>query len=434
MNWFFRNLRLLLIAVLLALSVWVSAVTSADPDEVHNYIHPVQLEIIGQDPSLVIVGSLPTQVSISLRAPRSIWTLLDSSDGQVRAILDLSGLQTGEHTVKIQPQVKTQPVRVVSVSPERLKFKLEPLETVTLPIQLSLRGEPAVGYEAGIPKLDATQAIISGPESQIKQVERVQVDLSIAGVRQDIQTNQALRILDINGKVVTGLTFLPENIQIALPITQQGGYRDIAVKVNVRGQQAGGYRVTNISVFPPILTVYSKNPAIVNDLPGYVETEPLNLNGESQNVDTHLNLNLPSGVTIVGEQTVQVQVGIAAIEGSLSLNGIPVEIMGLGPNLAVQISPGLVDVILTGPLPLLDKLTPGDIKFVVDLTGLTSGTHQATPQALILIADIRVQSINPGTIEVSIIPGVYGSPTVTSIPALTPILTPTLTPTPTRKP
>ncbi|MEI7849415.1 MAG: CdaR family protein [Chloroflexota bacterium] len=434
MNWFFRNLRLLLIAVLLALSVWVSAVTSADPDEVHNYIHPVQLEIIGQDPSLVIVGSLPTQVTISLRAPHSIWTLLDSSDGQVRAILDLSGLQTGEHTINIQPQVKTQPVRVVSVSPESLKFKLEPLETVTLPIQLSLRGEPAIGYEAGTPKLDATQAIISGPESQIKQVERVQVDLSIAGVRQDIQTTQALRILDINGKVITGLTFLPENIQIALPITQQGGYRDIAVKVNVRGQQAGGYRVTNISVFPPVLTVYSKNPAFVNDLPGYVETEPLNLNGESQNVDTHLSLNLPSGVTIVGEQTVQVQVGIAAIEGSLSLNGIPVEITGLGPNLAVQISPGLVDVILTGPLPLLDKLTPGDIKFVVDLSGLTNGTHQATPQAIILIADIRVQSINPGTIEVSIIPGVFGSPTVTSIPDLTPTLTPTLMPTSTRKP
>ena len=424
MKWLLRNISLLFLALILSLAVWVSAVTSADPDEVRDYPHPVQLEIIGQDPRLVIVGTVPSQVSISLRAPRSVWNSLNSSDGQVRAILDLSGLQTGDHSLSIQPQVKIQPVRVMAINPQNLQITLEPLATINLPVQLSLRGEPAVGYEAGTPKILPAEAIISGPESQIKQVTHAQVDLSIAGVRQDIQTTLPLRILDAEGNPVTGLTTNPESIQLSLPVTQQGGYRDIAVKVNVRGQQAGGYRVTNISVFPPVLTVYSKNPAIVKDLPGYVETEPLNLNGESQNVDTHLNLVLPPGVTIVGEQTVQVQVGIAAIEGSLSLTGIPVEVIGLGPLMGAHISPGQVDVIVTGPLPLLDKLTPGDIKFVVDLTGLTPGTHQATPQAEILITDIRVQSINPGTIEVIIIPGVLDTPT--------PSPTPSLTPTPTR--
>ena len=122
----------------------------------------------------------------------------------------------------------------------------------------------------------------------------------------------------------------------------------------------------------------------------------------------------------------QVQVEISAIEGSLSLTGIPVEVTGLGPGLTSHMSPGLVDVILTGPLPLLDKLTPNDIKFIVDLTGLDSGTHQATPQAQILISDIKVQSLNPASIEVTISTG----------NSLTPSPSPTIsaTPTPTRKP
>ena len=143
-------------------------------------------------------------------------------------------------------------------------------------------------------------------------------------------------------------------------------------------------------------------------------------------------LTLPPGVSVVGEQTVHVQVGIAAIEGSLSLSGIPVEVIGLAPGLGAQISPGTVDVILTGPLPLLDKLTPGDIRFVVDLTGLESGTHQATPQPQILITDIRVQSLNPGTIEVVI--GLIGPSTPTPTATLTPAATLLPIHTPTRNP
>jgi YbbR domain-containing protein len=150
------------------------------------------------------------------------------------------------------------------------------------------------------------------------------------------------------------------------------------------------------------LTVYSTELSRVNDLPGFVETQPLNLNGASQDIETRLGLNLPAGISVVGEQTVHVQAGIAAIEGSLSLNNMRVEIVGLAAGMQAFISPQTVDVIFTGPLPLLDKLSAGDIKIVVDLTGLAAGTHQLTPQAQIIINDVQLQSINPATIEVII--------------------------------
>lgn len=422
MKWFFRNFRTLVLALVLALAVWVSAVTAADPDEVRTYPRPITLEIIGQDPGLVIVGSVPDKVSITLRAPHSNWNELIASDDQVRAILDLSGLGAGEHILEIQPQVKVRPVQVISISPQSLKVNLEPLDTKSLPIELAVRGEPAIGYLAGAVTLKPRETVISGPESQIKRVARVLVELNIAGLRQDVQSSLPVRMVDGSGQTINGLTVNPETVQVNLPITQQGGYRDIAVKPVLRGQVAGGYRLTSISVYPPVLTVFSENPAIVADLPGIVETEPLNLNGESQNIDTRLKLTLPQGVRVVGEQTVQVQVGIAAIEGSLSLSGIQIEVIGLAPGLEAHISPAMVDVILTGPLPLLDKLTPGDVKFVMDLTGLEIGTHQAAPQARILIAEIRVQSLNPGTIEVII--SQSGTPAPTKTPSPTPSPTP----------
>ncbi len=426
MNWLIRNVRIFFLALVLSLAVWVSAVTAADPDEVQAYPRPIPIEIIGQDPGMIIVGAIPDDITLVLRAPRSVWDQLSSTENAVRAVMDFSGLGAGQHTVKIQVQVRVGPVRIVSVTPQSVDLTLEPLATKTFPINLALTGEIAIGYQTGTPVLDSAQAVISGPASLLGQVDHVTADLSITGARQDVFTAARLRTLDAEGQLVSGLTVNPESVQVQLPISQQGGYRDIAVKVVVRGQVAGGYRLTNISVYPPVLTIYSTDPKLVNTLPGYVETEPLNLNGVSQNIETRLGLNLPAGISVVGEQTAQVQVGISPIEGSLSLNFMPVEMIGLGEGLEAQISPQTVDVILTGPLPLLDKLTAGDVKIVVDLTGLAAGVHQLTPQAQIIIADVKLQSINPATIEVII------ALTGTLEPALT--ITPTVTPTVTPKP
>jgi YbbR domain-containing protein len=425
MNAFLRNLRTLLLAFVLALAVWVSAVTSADPDVVRAYPRAIPLEIVGQDPSLVIVGTVPDRINLSLRAPNSVWEQLNTADEPVRAVMDLSGMAEGQHHVDIQVQVRVQPARIVSIAPQTVDLTLETLATKTFPVNLALTGEPAVGYKTGTASISPTEVTVSGPQSALMQVQMVRADLNITGLRQDAQVALPLRLLDAAGQPVSGLTSNPESAQVHLPITQQGGYRDIAVKVVVHGQVADGYRLTNISVYPPVLTVYSGDPHLVNTLPGYVETEPLNLNGVSQNIETRLGFNLPSGISVVGEQTAQVQVGISAIEGSLSLNNMTVEVLGLADGLQAHISPPTVDVILTGPLPLLDKLTAGDVKIIVDLTGLTVGIHQLTPQAQIIIADVKIQSVNPATIEVTIAP---------ASGALTPSRTPTLTPTPTATP
>jgi YbbR domain-containing protein len=403
-KWFIRNLSTLALALVLAIAVWISAVTAADPDEMRLYPQTIPLEIVGQDPGLVITSSIPDKISLTLRAPRSVWDKLSTTQDKARAVMDLSGLSAGQHQVTVQVQVTMRPVRIVSISPETVDLTLEPIATKTFPVKLSISGETAVGYQADAAVMNPKEVIVSGPVSLLAQVASIQADLSIAGMRQDVQASLPLHALGANGVTVNGLAVNPENALVHIPITQQGGYRDIAVKVLVHGQVAGGYRLTNISVFPPVLTVYSSQPSLVTDLPGFVETKPLNLDGASQDIDTGLGLNLPAGISAVGEQTVQVQVGIAAIEGSVSLNNMKVEIIGLADGLQAHISPESVDLILAGPLPLLDKLSARDVKIIVDLTGLTAGTHQLTPQAQIIINDVQIQSINPATIEVILSP------------------------------
>ena len=110
----------------------------------------------------------------------------------------------------------------------------------------------------------------------------------------------------------------------------------------------------------------------------------------------------PEGVSVVGEQNVQVQVGIDPIQSNLTLSKIKVEAVGLLEGFLAAILPGEVDVILSGPAPLLDSLLLQDIRVVVDVSGLVPGTYQLAPRVDILVADIVVESILPNTVEVVI--------------------------------
>jgi hypothetical protein len=125
-------------------------------------------------------------------------------------------------------------------------------------------------------------------------------------------------------------------------------------------------------------------------------------------------LNLPEGISIVGEQTVLIQAGISPIESSVTLADEKVETINIGDGLSAQVSPSTVDVIVSGPLPLLDTLTRQDVRVTVDLIGLEPGTHQLIAKVEVLITDVVVESILPNTIEVVI--GLSGTPTVTPTP------------------
>jgi len=412
MRLFAKNIRTFLIALILAVSVWVSAVSAADPNEIHAYPKPIPLKVIGQDPSLVLINELPATVEVSLRAPHSVWESLTAREDAIQATLDLTGLSAGEHTQTVQITVAMRPYQIVLANPTTVTVVLESLATQTFPLSLSLSGQPAAGYQVGEATMDLTEVAVSGPDSLVRQVTRARVLVSLDGIRESIEDSVPVEILDAQNKALQGLTINPESVRVNIPISQQGGYRDVAVKVIVQGQVAAGYRLENIRVFPPVITVSSTDPELVNQLPGVVETQPLNLQDRKEDVSTRLSLDLPADITIQGAQTVQVQVSISPIQTSLTLLNQPINVNGLSEGLAAQVFPQTVDVIVSGPLPVLDELTSRDITVSVDVSGLEIGTFQLTPEVKISVANVLVESILPGTVEAVIAVPSTSTPTL----------------------
>lgn len=401
MRLFAKNLRTFLLALALGLSVWVSAVSSADPNDIRTYPDPIPLNVVGQDPSLVLTSEIPPTVQVTLRAPRSVWETLITSEDAIRATLDLSGLSAGEHTEAIQLNISERPYQLILMNPATVTVNLESLENQTYPLVLSLSGQPAAGYQAGDATMDLTEVAISGPASLVQKAARARVKINLDGIRETIDESLPIEVVDAENLPVQGLAVNPESVRVNIPISQQAGYRNVAVKVIVQGQQAAGYRIENISVFPPVVTVFAEEPALVNDL-RVLETQPLDLQDRNEDISTRLSLDLPENITLVGAQTVQVQVSISPIQTSVTLLNQPINVNGLSEGLAAQVFPRAVDVIISGPVPVLEVISSQDITISVDINELEIGVYQLTPLVETLMENVSVESILPGTVEVVI--------------------------------
>jgi YbbR domain-containing protein len=414
MRSFAKNLRTFLLALALGLSVWVSAVSAADPDNVRPFPRPIPLEVVGLDPSLVLTNDIPSAVDVTLRAPRSVWEALTAREDAIRATVDLTGLSAGEHSQEVQLTISERPYQVIFANPTAVTVNLESILTQTFPLVVSLSGQPAAGYEAGDTTRDVTEVTVSGPESIVRQVERARVLLNLDGIRESMDETLPIEVVDKENIPLQGLTINPESVRVSIPISQQGGFRDVAVKVVVQGEQAPGYRIEKISVFPPVVTVFADDPSLVSELPGVVETQPLDLQGRDEDISTRLSLNLPEDITLVGVQTVQVQVSISPIQNSVTLLNQPINVNGLSEGLAAEVFPQTVDVIISGPVPVLEAISSRDITISVDVTGLEIGVHQLRPEVDPFVENITVESILPETVEVVI--AVPATPTITPFP------------------
>ena len=403
-RWLKRNFSTLLMSFLLAIAVWVSAVLSEDPNEVRLYPQAVKVEAVGLESGLIVVEGLPASVRVSLRAPRSLWTRIIDDPTSVRATVDLTGLQPGTYTVPVQITVAYHPSEVVSVVPARLEIAIDRQVSKTVTVELDTHGDAAVGYYAAAPLVQPYTVEVSGPESAVERVKAVRAEVSIEGARETVEKEVSLVAVDDEGKPVRGVKLSSSRATVTVAIRQLGGYRDVAVKVHLVGQVANGYRITNVTVSPPVVTVFSQEPRKVRDLPGFVETEPLDITGATDDIDARLKLVLPEGISLVGEDTVLVQVSIAAIETSITMS-LPVEVTGVGTGLEVkEISPKLVDVILSGPLPVLESLQPSAVRVTVDVTDLAAGTYQLKPTVDVLNSQVQVESFLPITVEVTLQP------------------------------
>ena len=400
MRWLGNNLTSLIVSLLLAVVIWTSAVTSANPNtEVEM---DIPLEILQQSSDLAIVDVLPASVAITILAPESIIQQLEEENPLV-ATINMEGIKAGTYRFPVKVDIPDQlkPIRILDQNPTQLELRVSNLISKVVPLSILVEGEPAIGYQTSGLSWEVSTVTVTGLENKVQDVYHVVGILDISDATGSLAKDVTLEPRDESGDPVTGVTIDPVSVQVNQTITLQGGYRNLAVNVTTRGSVEPGYRFTSITPAPPTVMVFSADPQLVEQLPGYVNTKPLDLTGVDDYLEIILELDLPNGVTVVGDPTVLVQVNVTSLTTNIVIIR-EIEIIGLLPGLTAEVSPKQISLAVSGPVPVLENLTLRDIRIVVDLTNLGVGVHTVSPTVGILPSDVIWEDISPATVEIVI--------------------------------
>jgi YbbR domain-containing protein len=169
-----KNLGLKFVSLVLACILWWY-VSAPRREEIRERIVTASLSLVDVPRGLVITTpDIASSVSVRVRGRKSDLRALASQS--LEASAELSSItKPGEVEITIRSQHINVPdeIEVVSISPSKIRFRVEQLRQSAVPIRPFLEGTPPGGYLVGQATAEPQLALVSGPVSQVVNLAEV---------------------------------------------------------------------------------------------------------------------------------------------------------------------------------------------------------------------------------------------------------------------
>lgn len=423
-----NDLGLILLALVLAIVVWIVAVQQDNPIVQNEFGEPIPIEVRNQpEGTTFLPDGFDEEAYVTVRTPQKNWDELRAD--KFRVWIDLQDHEVGEYQVAVQAECLDKNVRIVELRPANVPVRLREEISRSVPVQLRLFGSPPLGWEYLTDDqhvvLEPETVTVTGPRSLVEQVTKATATLDMRNAKETFVGTRPLDARREDDEIVGFVTIEPSSVQITVPVIQKLGTSEAAVHAVVIGTVAPGYWVRGVSVDPSVVTLVG-DPTAVRAIEGVVDTLPLDISEATGTVVERLPLELPEQVSPVGVQGVKVTVEIEAQQGNATIVREPV-IRGLAADLTAVVTPKEVAVTLSGPLPRIRSLSDEDVFVYVDLVDKGVGEHRIELTSLVP-EGVELMALTPEFATVEIRPALpTPRPTATQTPTRTPRPTPTPT-------
>ncbi|HET9201376.1 MAG TPA: CdaR family protein [Dehalococcoidia bacterium] len=398
---FRENAGLLGISIVLAIGLWMFVTNEENPDRTDDFPFPLAVEAVNVPENLAVFGPLDP-VTIRVTAPEDTFEDLEVED--FRAVADLSNAVSGEAQVPVTVDYTggRRNVDIEGVSPSTVTVNLQPLVEREFPVRVDVTGPPPLGLNVGDIEVTPEEVTVSGPEEAVALVDEVigEVDLGSVGVALEaFETQVELVPRSSQGFTVVGVVLETQTADAVIEIERETLQQTVPVVVETTGTPAAGFRLSDLNVTP--LTVVISGPLqALADLEN-ISTEAIDLNDASESFTEEVALDLPDDVSAVPDSvTVEVTIEQSTAEATL---GVAPRFINTAPGLTSSTSTAIVLVTVSGPLNVLQDISPEAVQVVVDLAGLGPGTYTLTP--VVQVPDgVTFIRVSPVQITVTLVP------------------------------
>lgn len=327
---------------------------------------PLNIKI---DADQYVVSGVPEEVKVTLEGRASVLTPI-IRQLSFNVFVDLRDLSEGEHAVEVE--YENLPDNVTAyIEPKTIDVMIEKRTAKEFNVQVDVVNEDQLplGYEIGPPELSQETVTLISSEAVIDQVAMVKVFIDVADLKEPIQNRELpISVYDVQGNDLN-VRIDPESVTVSLPVERPS--KKLPLTIETDGDLPKGYEIESI-VADEEIDLFGKR-AILDNI-NEVKTKPLDLSEVTKSDTYEVELDLPEG-TIANDESIEVKV---EINKEKSFDDIPIESEAAEDLEYTIVEPEdkKVEIQAFGLDNVIDKLKKADIKAFVELTNLTTGTHE----------------------------------------------------------
>ena len=369
-----NKLGSLLIAVVIAVSMWMYVITYVSTDHEQTFYNvPVALEggTILADRQLMLLSEDEYEVNIKVHGSRQDVSKINS--GNIQLVADLSSIyEPGEHNLTysiIYPgEVPTGAVSAEK-NPDRVRVIVARKKTKEIPVKVVYEGDVPADYikDTAAMELDYTYVEITGPEDVVDKIDHAAVTVQCSGRTESIYESYRYALQDSDNKPVDAeyITTSVSEVKVYLPISMVKKIPLTLTLVNGGGATA---ETTKLVIEPAEISI-SGSEAALNALPelnlGTIELDQI-----TQDTTREFEINLPEGVKNVSN--------LSTAKVTISFPRLATREFTITEFVPVNLPAGMVWEPLTKQLTItvrglkseVQQLNAADILVQVDLTGV----------------------------------------------------------------
>lgn len=399
-----RDIALRILAVIIALLLWVFASTENNPIETWE-INNIPVTLINVDSlaqsRLVLVGDKNSfRVKLNVKGRRKDLQLLRPEDIKVEANLLGSSHAKGINPILIEIKDKPSNIEIPTNQPMFINVTLEELVEKDFAVNVQVTPPADSGYAVQQYTVKPQVVTLRGAASYIGSVKSVVAKVDASSATSDMQVSMPVQILDSKDTPISGqnIESNPEKVDIFIPIRKA---KDISINVRTTGKLPQGVTLKGLTAVPSKVSITGDESVI--DSINSIDTIPVNLDGITGNTEKQVKLVIPDGVTILNNPQAVVNVGIN-VETTISRTfNVQVSHINLPDGLKADILTNTINVTLLGQEGTINSITAADISASIDLTDAPTedGEYEFTPDVK-YPSEVSLSGFSPQKVKVRI--------------------------------
>ena len=260
---FRRNLPAKILALFVAIILWVVVMNDQNPSIEGSFTVPVA---VVNAPEGYKITKSDEDVKIKVRGPRSLF---------------------------------------VSASAEDFRAYVDPLDQLVqkgMRADVTVTGSSAAGTTVAKVSQDASFVTLEGPQSAIDTVVRVVGYVGLAGNNTDFDVTVPLTALNADGREVQGVRVVPQTTSVSVQLARGLSKKIVSIHPVLADDLADGYQLGDVRT-DPIKIEIAGDAKTIESLTA-VDTETIDLAKFTSNQKITVKLTLPSGVTVTNPDVV----------------------------------------------------------------------------------------------------------------------------------